>query len=152
MKCHRPHESRFPAGVETAHPGIAGAGVGFGKPGTGPAVLAYWAGHTRSARARKLGRLVIERLATDLKKAFPEMKGFSPRNLKYMRAFAEAWPDEPFVQQVAAQILWFHNCVLLDKLRQQADRLWYAKAAVQYGWSRNVLVHQIETALHQVRG
>jgi predicted nuclease of restriction endonuclease-like (RecB) superfamily len=98
------------------------------------------------------GAKVIDRLAADLKKAFPEMKGFSPRNLKYMRAFAEAWPDEEFVQQVAAQIPWFHNCVLLDKLSRQQDRTWYAKAAIQHGWSRNVLVHQIETALHKRAG
>jgi len=80
------------------------------------------------------------------------MKGFSPRNLKYMRAFAEAWPEEEFVQQVAAQIPWFHNCVLLDELQRQEDRIWYAKAAVQHGWSRNILVHQIETALHKRAG
>jgi predicted nuclease of restriction endonuclease-like (RecB) superfamily len=98
------------------------------------------------------GAKVIDRLAADLKKAFPEMKGFSPRNLKYMRAFAETWPDEQFVQQVAAQIPWFHNCVLLDKLQRQEDRIWYAKATIQHGWSRNVLVHQIETSLHKRSG
>ena len=62
--------------------------------------------------AQGWGAKVIDRLSQDLRQAFPEMKGFSARNLKYMRAFAEAWPDEPFVQQVAAQIPWFHNCVL----------------------------------------
>jgi len=98
------------------------------------------------------GAKVIDRLAADLKKAFPEMKGFSPRNLKYMRAFAEAWPDEQFVQQVAAQIPWFHNCVLLDKIRRQEDRIWYVRASIQHGWSRNVLVHQIETRLHKRTG
>ena len=60
------------------------------------------------------GAKVIDRLAADLKKAFPEMKGFSPRNLKYMRAFAEAWPDEEFVQQAVAQIPWGHNVRILD--------------------------------------
>ncbi len=54
--------------------------------------------------------MVIDRLAADLRKAFPEMTGFSPRNLKYMRALAEAWPDEAIVQQVAAQLPWFRNC------------------------------------------
>ena len=80
------------------------------------------------------------------------MKGFSPRNLKYMRAFAEAWPQEEFVQQVAAQIPWFHNCVLLDKLQRKDDRIWYASAIIHHGWSRNVLVHQIETQLHKRSG
>ena len=63
------------------------------------------------------GAKVIERLAQDLRSAFPDMKGFSPRNLKYMRSFAEAWTDAEFVQQVAAQLPWFHNCVLLDRVR-----------------------------------
>jgi predicted nuclease of restriction endonuclease-like (RecB) superfamily len=98
------------------------------------------------------GAKVIDRLAADLKKAFPEMKGFSPRNLKYMRAFAEAWLQEQIMQQVAAQIPWFHNCVLLDKLQRQEDRLWYARAAIEHGWSRNVLVHHIEIALHKRAG
>lgn len=118
-------------------------------------VLLYWRiGRDillRQERER-WGAKVIDRLATDLKKAFPEMKGFSSRNLKYMRAFAAAWPDQEFVQQVAAQIPWFHNCVLLDKLERQEDRLWYANATVQHGWSRNVLVHQIETGLHRRSG
>ncbi|MBM4279037.1 MAG: DUF1016 domain-containing protein, partial [Deltaproteobacteria bacterium] len=61
------------------------------------------------------GARVIDRLSNDLSKAFPDMKGLSPRNLKYMRAFAEAWPNRAIVQQLAAQIPWFHNCLLLDK-------------------------------------
>jgi len=62
------------------------------------------------------GAKVIDRLAHDLHTAFPEMKGFSPRNLKYMRAFAEAWPDESFVREVLAQLPWYHHLALLDKL------------------------------------
>ncbi|MFW9263675.1 DUF1016 N-terminal domain-containing protein [Nostoc sp. CALU 546] len=59
------------------------------------------------------GAKVIERLARDLKQAFPEMKGFSARNLNYMRAFAEAYPDEQIVQQLVALIPWGHNVLLL---------------------------------------
>src|SRR5436190_15817941 len=76
-------------------------------------VLLYWQiGRDILARQqqRGWGARVIDRLAADLHQAFPEMQGFSRRNLKYMRAFAEAWPDEPIVQQAAAQIPWFHNC------------------------------------------
>jgi predicted nuclease of restriction endonuclease-like (RecB) superfamily len=62
------------------------------------------------------GAKVIDRLAADLRRAFPDTKGFSSRNLKYMRAFASAYSDEQFVQQVAAQMPWFHNCVLLEKV------------------------------------
>ncbi len=92
--------------------------------------------------AQGWGAKVIDRLSQDLRQAFPEMKGFSARNLKYMRAFAEAWPDESFVQQVAAQIPWFHNCVLLDKLASPGEREWYARKAIENGWSRAILVHQ----------
>jgi predicted nuclease of restriction endonuclease-like (RecB) superfamily len=95
---------------------------------------------------------VIDRLAADLRSAFPEMSGFSPRNLKYMRAFAEAWPDEDFVQQVAAQLPWFHNCTILDKLKNLAERIWYAQQTIENGWSRNILIHQIESNLFHRKG
>jgi DUF1016 N-terminal domain len=98
------------------------------------------------------GTKVIDRLAEDLRHAFPEIKGFSARNLKYMRAFAEAWQDEDFVQQVAAQLPWFHNCVLLDKLKSNEERAWYSQLTIQNGWSRNVLVHQIESDLFHRQG
>jgi predicted nuclease of restriction endonuclease-like (RecB) superfamily len=98
------------------------------------------------------GSKVIDRLAADLRSAFPEMSGFSPRNLKYMRAFAEAWPDEDFVQQVAAQLPWFHNCTILDKLKSLAERIWYAQQTIENGWSRNILIHQIESNLFHRKG
>jgi len=98
------------------------------------------------------GAKVIDRLAHDLRTAFPEMKGFSARNLKYMRAFAEAWPEEEFVQQAVAQLPWGHNVVLLTKLADADTRLWYAAKAIEHNWSRNILVMQIETRLHQRSG
>lgn len=67
--------------------------------------------------AQGWGSRVIDRLAHDLRIAFPEMKGFSARNLKYMRAFAEAWPKMPIVQQPVARLPWGHNIVLLTKLK-----------------------------------
>jgi predicted nuclease of restriction endonuclease-like (RecB) superfamily len=98
------------------------------------------------------GAKVIERLAQDLRNTFPEMKGFSPRNLKYMRAFAEAWPDGEFVQGVLAQLPWYHQLALLDKLKIEEERRWYCLKAIEHGWSRNVLVIQIETRLHERSG
>lgn len=98
------------------------------------------------------GAKVIERLAHDLRTAFPEMKGFSPRNLKYMRAFAEAWPDAEFVQAVLAQLPWYHQLALLDKLTRPEDRRWYAAMAIEHNWSRNILVMQIEAGLLQRSG
>ena len=98
------------------------------------------------------GTKVIDRLSADLKAAFPDMKGFSRTNLLYMRAFADAYPDEAIVQQLAGQIPWGHNCILLDKLKDKATRLWYARAAWENGWSRSVLAHQIETKLCERQG
>jgi predicted nuclease of restriction endonuclease-like (RecB) superfamily len=118
-------------------------------------VLLYWQiGQDILARQAEQGwgAKVIERLAHDLRSAFPEMKGFSPRNLKYMRAFAEAWPDAEFVQQAAAQLPWGHNLVLLDKLPGPETRRWYATKAIEHSWSRNILVMQIETRLLERSG
>lgn len=79
------------------------------------------------------GAKVIERLAKDLRRAFPEMKGFSRTNLLYMRAFAQAYPEEQFVQQVAGQIPWFHNCKLLDQVKDPQEREWYIRQTIQHG-------------------
>ena len=118
-------------------------------------VLLYWSiGRDILTRQKQhaWGAKIIDRLAADLHKAFPEMTGFSPRNLKYMRAFAEASPDEQIVQQLAAQIPWFHNCVILDRLKSPAEREWYIRQTIQNGWSRKVLVHQIESGLFLRQG
>jgi predicted nuclease of restriction endonuclease-like (RecB) superfamily len=118
-------------------------------------VLLYWQiGQDILARQGRegWGTKVIDRLAQDLRAAFPDMKGFSPRNLKYMRAFAEAWPDEEFVQAVLAQLPWYHQLALLDKLQTEPDRRWYAAKAIEHNWSRNILVIQIEAKLHQRSG
>lgn len=98
------------------------------------------------------GAKVIDRLAHDLRSAFPDMKGFSPRNLKYMRAFVLAWPEPEFVQQAAAQLPWFHLCTLLDKLKTRDERDWYLAQAVEHNWSRNVLAIHIETGLRERSG
>ncbi|MBF0160466.1 MAG: DUF1016 family protein [Magnetococcales bacterium] len=118
-------------------------------------VLLYWQiGRDILARQERdgWGAKVIERLAQDLRNAFPEMKGFSPRNLMYMRTFSEAWPDGEFVQGVLAQLPWYHQLALLDKLRTEAERRWYAAKAIENGWSRNMLVIQIETRLLERSG
>ncbi len=118
-------------------------------------VLLYWQiGRDILARqaSQGWGAKVIERLAHDLRVAFPQMKGFSPRNLKYMRAFAEAWPEAEFVQAVLAQLPWYHQLALLDKLSSPDERRWYADQAIQHHWSRNVLVMQMETRLHERSG
>lgn len=95
------------------------------------------------------GNKFIENLAQDIKLEFPQTTGYSVRNLKYMAKFAAAYPDSEFVQQVVAQIPWGHNVVLLDKISDADERNWYIEACRKNGWSRNVLVHQIESGLYQ---
>ena len=111
-------------------------------------VLLYWQiGRDILQRqaAQGWGAKVIERLAQDLRVAFPEMKGFSRANLMYMRAFAQAWPDAEIVQQAVGQLPWGHNLVLLTQLKDPELRLAYAQSAIAHGWSRNVLNIHIET-------
>lgn len=98
------------------------------------------------------GAKVIDRMARDLKLAFPEMSGFSPRNIKYMRKFAECWPDFEIVQLVVAQIPWRTNRMLLDKLDSEESRIWYACKTIENGWSSNVLELQIQSGLMERSG
>lgn len=102
--------------------------------------------------SERWGTKVIDRLSIDLRKAFPDMQGFSPRNLKYMRAFAEAYPDKQFVQQLVAQIPWGHNVRILDYVKNSPEREWYIRQTIENGWSRNILVLQIENNLYHRQG
>jgi predicted nuclease of restriction endonuclease-like (RecB) superfamily len=118
-------------------------------------VLLYWSiGQEIGRRQRqgKWGEGIIEQIAADLRAEFPGGKGFSPRNLKYMKDLADAWPEGPILQQVIAKLPWGHNCTLLDKVKGPDQRVWYAEQAIQNGWSRNVLVHQIESRLFDRQG
>jgi predicted nuclease of restriction endonuclease-like (RecB) superfamily len=118
-------------------------------------ILLYWhIGREILDRQRNegWGTKVVERLAKDLKAEFSDAKGFSRTNLLYMRAFAEAYPDEEIVQRCAGLIPWRHNQALLDKLSSQEERLWYAQQSLENGWSRDILIIQIETNLYQRQG
>jgi predicted nuclease of restriction endonuclease-like (RecB) superfamily len=118
-------------------------------------VLLYWSiGSDILARqvTEGWGTKVIDRLSHDLQIEFPGVEGFSPRSLKYMRSFAEAWPEKQIVQQVAALLPWGHHMVLLDRLKDGVLREWYLRAALEYGWSRNVMVLQIKSGLHEREG
>ena len=95
------------------------------------------------------GNKFIDNLAADIRIAFPKSKGYSVRNLKYMAKFAETYSEREFVQQVVAQIPWGHNIVLMDKVADMDERKWYIQKLAENGWSRNVLVHQIESRLYQ---
>ena len=98
---------------------------------------------------KTLGSKFIENLAADIRISFPNVKGYSVRNLKYMAKFAETYPDEEFVQTVSAQIPWSHNTVILDKVKDAGQRVWYIQKTTENGWSHNVLIHQIESGLYE---
>jgi predicted nuclease of restriction endonuclease-like (RecB) superfamily len=98
------------------------------------------------------GAKVVESLADDLKSEFPDMAGLSRRNLRYMKKIAAVYPDEQFLQQAAAKIPWFHNCVIMDKTNTDAEREFYIRKTIENGWSRNVLVLQIESGLFHRQG
>jgi len=110
------------------------------------------------------GAGVIEALAKDLQAAFPGVAGFSARNLWRMRAFHLTYrPEQTILPQPVAEIgvappepladlPWGHNIVLMEKIKGAAEREWYARKTIEHGWSRNVLVHQIEGDLHRRQG
>ena len=99
------------------------------------------------------GDNVAERLADDLRQAFPEMKGFSRTNLFYMRQFYLAYQEsDELVQQLVGQIPWGHNMLILSKIKDPDERQFYVHKAIENGWSRNVLLHQIEADLYQRQG
>ena len=120
-------------------------------------VWLYWqiGDEVRQRQARHgWGAKVVDRLAVDLKAAFPGVEGFSPRNLRYMRAFAEAYPDSAIVQQLLhnSPLPWGHHVRLLDRVKDADQRLWYIRAAHEHGWSRVVLEHQIGSGLYGRQG
>ena len=117
--------------------------------------LLYWdIGHDilEKQESEGWGTKVVERMSVDLKAAFPDMTGWSPRNLKYMRAFADAWARKEIVQAPLAQLPWYHHLALLECLKSRGDRIAYAALAIENGWSRNVMVHQIELGVADQHG
>ena len=109
-------------------------------------ILLYWQlGREILDRQEKhgWGAKIIEQLANDLRLEFPDMKGLSRSNLMYMRSFAEAWGDGEIVQRVIGQLPWGHNIELLTKLKSSEERIWYARANIENGWTRPVLLLDI---------
>ena len=118
-------------------------------------MLLYWSiGRDLSERFERegWGGKIIDRLAHELQTEFPGVEGFSPRNLRYMRSLAEAWPDEETLQRLIAKLPWGHNLRVLDRLKDRPTREWYLRAALEYGWSQDVLVLQIKSRLHEREG
>ena len=95
------------------------------------------------------GSSFVENLARDIKLEFPNAKGYSVRNLRYMRKFASVFNDFENLQVPLADLTWYHNQALMDKVSAKEIYLWYADKTLENGWSRDVLVHQIELNLYQ---
>ncbi|MCD8539954.1 MAG: PDDEXK nuclease domain-containing protein [Leadbetterella sp.] len=95
------------------------------------------------------GAKVIERLSKDLRNEFSDMKGLSFRNIKYMRQFAETYPDREFGQQIVAQIPWGHHVLLMDKIKSSDTALFYMTKTIENGWSRDILALQIKSKVHE---
>jgi predicted nuclease of restriction endonuclease-like (RecB) superfamily len=119
------------------------------------ALLLYWEiGKVVATRmeAERWGAKVIDRLAADIRTAYPDMSGFSSRNLRYMRSFATTWTSRTILQQLAAKLPWGHHMVLLDAFDDQATRCWYAAQSIEHGWSRSILGLQINRKAHARHG
>ena len=118
-------------------------------------VLLYW--HIgrdilERQQAQGWGAKIVDQLAKDLTAAFPDMKGFSRRNLLYMRSFAEQWPDAEFVQQAVAQLPWGHNILIITKCCNVAQARFYIEQTLEQGWSRDVLALQLKSNLYARAG
>jgi len=98
------------------------------------------------------GKSVVDLIAADLKKEFPEMKGFSPRNLQDMRAFAREYKNVSDLRQLVAEIPWGHNITIMQKVKSVNEREFYIKKTIENGWSRNILIHQIESSFYDRQG
>lgn len=98
------------------------------------------------------GAKIIDKLAVDLQREFPGMKGLSARNMKYMRKFADAYPPGEKVPQLVAQIPWGHNRIILDRLKSDEARLFYIQKTIGNSWSRAVLEHHIDAQLFEREG
>lgn len=118
-------------------------------------IMLYWDIGNKILERQKAegwGAKVIEHIAMDLQSEFPEMTGFSARNLKYMQRFAREFEELQIVQQSAAQLPWFHICTIMDKVDNAAERCWYIQKTIENGWSRNLLNLQIKTNLYERDG
>ena len=152
---HQPGAQFYDRFVEDIKTRIRTAQIKAALAANAELVLHYWEigrDILASQKREGWGAKVIDRLAADLQREFPKLSGYSARNLKYMRAFAQAWPDREIVHQLGAQIPWKHNCVLIDRVKDADTRVFYVRKTVEHGWSRSVLIHQLDTNLHKRLG
>lgn len=97
----------------------------------------------------KHGAAIAERLADDLRDAFPDVSGFSRRNVFYMRGFYLLYRDDAKVQPLVAQVGWSHNLIILQRCGDAQEREFYLRMTRKFGWSKNVLAHQIDNQSYE---
>lgn len=117
-------------------------------------IALYWDIGRRIAREQKKrgwGKSVVDNLALDLQKEFPGIKGFSSRNIWYMRNFYSMYSDNPILQPMVAEIGWTHNVIIMDRCHDDAEREFYISMTKKFGWTKNVLIHQIENQSYEKR-
>lgn len=115
----------------------------------------YWelgVGLIKQQESYKWGEYFLEQFSHDMRQAFPEMQGFSKRNLEYMRRFAQLYPTLDFAKQAVSQLPWGHMVRLMQMVKDGPIREWYAQEIIKNGWSRSVLEMQIESELYQRQG
>lgn len=112
-------------------------------------IILYWNIGKVINEHKSWGNKFINNLARDIKLEFPNAKGYSVRNLKYMAKFAKIYPDLQIVQTLSAQLSWSHNTMLLDKIKDDNIRAWYAKKSIESGWTLDTLEMQIEYQLYE---
>jgi predicted nuclease of restriction endonuclease-like (RecB) superfamily len=112
-------------------------------------IILYWNIGKIIIENSKWGNKFIDNLARDIKLEFPTAKGYSVRNLKYMRKFADLVQDGAIVPTLLAQLTWSHNRYLIDKTKALEEYLWYAKQTIENGWSLSSLEYHIDTKTYQ---
>ena len=115
----------------------------------------YWqlgADLIEKQKTLKWGEHFLSQLSQDMRQAFPEMQGFSKRNLEHMRRFARLYPEEAIAKQPVSQLPWGHIVRLMQMVSDWQIRDWYAAETIKNGWSRSVLEMQVESGLYERQG
>lgn len=147
-----PHEKHYLTFLDDVKKAIRKARIKVARTANRELTQLYWdLGKSITEKQEQLGwgKSVVEQLAKDLQKIFEGRSGFSTQNLWYMRQFYQEYQDDPNLQQLVGEIPWGQNLTIMSKVKDREARSYYLKATQEMGWSRNVLIHQIESEAYQ---